>query len=167
MSIAINGKIKIDKALVIDSNGNQLGTLTIKDAQNLADTSGLDLVQVSEGKNNVCKIMNHSKHLYDEKKKLKNGNDGRIKLKEVQLSANIGLHDLQVKANNAMKMINKGHKVIVVLSLKGRENDKKQLFIGVLENFKNLCENIKVERDTLIEGKKITMIISKSKVEPV
>lgn len=163
MVVAINNNIKVKRSLVIGSDGTQLGDLLIKDALILAETEGLDLVQVSEGSKNVCKIMNHSKNLYDQKKKLKASNENRIKLKtkEIQLSANIGDHDLQVKVNHTLKHLSKGHKVMVVLNLKGRENANKNYFKTVLERFKEKCSDVTVEQDIKIEGKRISMILTK------
>ena len=69
----------------------------------------------------VVRLEDYSKYLYNLKKQLKQRNKNTTTLKEIQLSANISMHDLQIKVNKAKEFIANGDKVKVVLTLKGRE----------------------------------------------
>ena len=60
------------------------------------------------------------------KKQLKQRKKNTTTLKEIQLSANISVHDLNIKANKAKDFIENGDKVKVVLNLKGRELSRRE-----------------------------------------
>ena len=58
-------------------------------------------------------------------------------MKEIQLSVNISLHDLEIKAKKAKDFLKDGDKVKVVLTMKGREltrrEESKKSFYQFLE----------------------------------
>ena len=60
------------------------------------------------------------------KNQLKQRKKNTTTLKEIQLSANISVHDLNIKANKAKDFIENGDKVKVVLNLKGRELSRRE-----------------------------------------
>lgn len=64
--------------------------------------------------------------MYEQKKLLKQRNKSKTELKEVQLKANISMHDLEIKIEKAKEFIKKGDKVKVTLSLKGRELSRRE-----------------------------------------
>jgi translation initiation factor IF-3 len=83
-------------------------------------------------------------------------------LKEIQLSVNIASHDLQTKVNNAKKFIEDGSKVRVILSMKGRELNRRE------ENKRSILEFIVMMDDVAIpesaprdEGNKTVVILKK------
>ena len=54
----INEQIRDKEVRVIGAEGNQLGVMTAKEAQHLADEAGLDLVRVSpNAQPPVCRII--------------------------------------------------------------------------------------------------------------
>ena len=108
------------------------------DAIKLSKEKGLDLIEINPKTNPIIvKLEDYSKYLYDLKKQLKHNNKKTTTCKEIQLSANISLHDLQIKANKAKEFINDGDKVKVVLTLKGREllrrEESKKSFLQFIE----------------------------------
>ena len=108
------------------------------DAIKLSKEKGLDLIEINPKTNPIIvKLEDYSKYLYDLKKQLKHSNKKTTTCKEIQLSANISLHDLQIKANKAKEFINDGDKVKVVLTLKGREllrrEESKKSFLQFIE----------------------------------
>ena len=58
--------------MLIGSNGNKVGLVSISDALDLAKKEDLDLVQVSPDDSNplVCKLLDYGKHLFDKKKRI-------------------------------------------------------------------------------------------------
>ncbi|MEO1340268.1 MAG: translation initiation factor IF-3, partial [Cyanobacteria bacterium J06635_13] len=67
-----NERIRFPEIRVIDSEGEQLGIITPKEALARAQEQGLDLVLVSEtAKPPVCKIMDYGKYKYEQDKKQK------------------------------------------------------------------------------------------------
>lgn len=92
------------------------------EAVRLSQKMGLDLIEINQNSTPaIIKLEDYSKYLYELKKMLKKKNKTTTTLKEIQLSANISLHDLEIKLNKAKQFITDGDKVKVVLTLKGRE----------------------------------------------
>ena len=66
----INRQIRTPKVRVIGDDGEQLGILDIRDAIQMAEEKGLDLVEVSPAAwPPVCKFMDFGKFKYAQKKK--------------------------------------------------------------------------------------------------
>ena len=112
--------------------------VTWQEAIKLSKEKKLDLIEINPKTNPIIvKLEDYSKYLYDLKKQLKHNNKKTTTCKEIQLSANISLHDLQIKANKAKEFINDGDKVKVVLTLKGREllrrEESKKSFLQFIE----------------------------------
>lgn len=108
------------------------------EAIRLSQKMGLDLIEINNKTNPIIvKLEDYSKYLYELKKQLKQKNKKTTTLKEIQISANISMHDLQIKANKAKEFISDGDKVKVVLTLKGREllrrEDSKKTFYQFME----------------------------------
>lgn len=97
------------------------------EAVSIAKEKGLDLIEINSKTNPpIIKLEDYSKYLYDLKKQLKQRKKNTTTLKEIQLSANISNHDLNIKANKAKDFIENGDKVKVVLNLKGRELSRRE-----------------------------------------
>ena len=93
-----------------------------KEAVEISQKTGLDLIEInSKTEPIIVKLEDYSKYLYNLKKQLKQKNKNTNVLKEIQISANISMHDLEIKTNKAKEFIENGDKVKVVLNLKGRE----------------------------------------------
>ena len=89
-STLINDQIKFDTVLVIGAEGEQLGTMTSKEANKVADEANLDLVLVSpNAKIPVCKIMDYNKFKFEQAKKAKEAKKKQkeVVVKEIQLWA--------------------------------------------------------------------------------
>ena len=103
----------------------------------LSKKMGLDLIEInSKTTPIIVKLEDYSKYLYELKKAAKQRNKKTISLKEIQLTANISLHDLEIKVKKAKDFIEDGDKVKVVLTLKGREllrreESKKNFYIFI------------------------------------
>lgn len=108
------------------------------EAVKMSQKMRLDLIEVNSKTNPIIvKLEDYSKYLYNLKKQLKQKNKNTVSLKEIQITANISMHDLQIKVNKAKDFISNGDKVKVVLNLKGREltrrEDSKKTFYQFIE----------------------------------
>ncbi len=116
-----NEKIRFPEVRVIEGLAN--GVYKTSDAIRDANKIGLDLVLISETANPpVCKAVDFTKFLYQEKQKEKEQKDKQAKvvIKEIQLSPNIGEHDYETKKKHVIKFLSQGNKVKVSVFFKGR-----------------------------------------------
>lgn len=113
------------------------------DARNLAQERELDLVKIApNSKPPVCKIMNYGKYKFELAKKEKEARKKQkiITVKEIRLRPNIEDHDLNTKANNAIKFLKSGDKVKVAIRYRGRELGHKEIGYKVMERFMELLK---------------------------
>lgn len=109
---------------LINQLGEQVGIVTLQEAIVMAENVGLDLVEVVPGAAPpVCKIINFGKFRYDQTKREKESKKAQhqIKIKEVKVKPNIDTHDLETKLRHAKDFIEKGHKVKITCTFRGRE----------------------------------------------
>src|SRR5699024_12150563 len=98
---------------LIDSNGDQLGVKSRKDALEIAKTRNLDLVLVApNAKPPVCRIMDYGKYRYEQQKREKEARKKQrvINVKEVRFKPEIGEHDFKTKLKNTRRFLKKGDK---------------------------------------------------------
>lgn len=129
--------------MLIDVEGVSHGVQSLFSALQMAREAGLDLVEISPNNTPpVAKIMDFGRYKYEQEKKDKDNraNSKQFEDKEIRLSAKIGDHDLQVKANKAKELSGKGHKINVALRLRGRENIFADRAFDVIRRFANLAE---------------------------
>jgi translation initiation factor IF-3 len=106
--------------LVIGAKGEQLGVMSPDEAREIADESGLDLVEVApEARPPVCRVMDYGKYKYELSKKAKP--QKTAKLKTIKLRPKTDGHDLKTKLNQARKFLGEGDRVRFVMRLRGRE----------------------------------------------
>lgn len=120
----VNRQIRVPKVRVIDSEGKQVGIITIQEAQALADAAGLDLVEIAPtAKPPVCKIIDYGKYRYQVTKKEKESKKAQVqvKVKEIKVKPNTDDHDLETKVKHARDFIQKGNKVRLTCMFRGRE----------------------------------------------
>ena len=104
----VNGQIRDKEVRLIANNGEQLGIMSAREAQKLADEAGLDLVKISpKAKPPVCKIIDYGKYKYEQtrKEKLAKKKQKVIDIKEVRMSPKIHTNDLNTKINHARKFL--------------------------------------------------------------
>lgn len=158
--LSINEQIRDKEIRVISDSGEQLGVMPTKEAQALANSKNLDLVQISPNANPpVCKIMDYGKYKYEQSRKEKEArkNQKTITVKEVRLRPGIEENDLNTKANNAKKFLKKGDKVKVELRFRGRELGHKDIgkqvmlkFIDIVKEFGEPASAPKFEGNNMV-----------------
>ena len=158
-----NHRIKSLDVQVINSSGENLGTLPIKKAIEAAREEGLDLIEISPNANPpVCKIMDMGKFKYDAQKKanLAKKKQKIISLKEIKMRPVTETHDYEFKVKNAKKFIAKGDKVKFTIRFKGRELQHSHLGNELMNKIKEDMKDIgKVELNPKFDGKQMIMVI--------
>ena len=120
----INEQIRDREVRLIGPDGEQIGVVSSREAQKIADEAGLDLVKIApNAKPPVCKVIDYGKYRYDLARKEKDAKKKQktVELKEIRLSPNIDTNDLNTKMNAAKKFLAKGNKVKITLRFRGRE----------------------------------------------
>ena len=70
--LQINEQIRDKEIRLIGADGEQLGIVSAKEAQKLAEEAGLDLVKIAPtAKPPVCKIIDYGKYRYEQARKEK------------------------------------------------------------------------------------------------
>jgi translation initiation factor IF-3 len=131
-----NGKIRAREVRVLDETKQQLGVMALSDAIRLAQTKGLDLVEIAPNATPpVCRIVDYGKLLYEEAKSHKDVKNPGNKMKELQLSACIDPHDFSVKLHRAIEFLCDDMKVRVKLRFRGRQRAHKEVGFEVVNRF--------------------------------
>ena len=153
--------------MVIDHEGEKRGVLDIEEAISLAESVGLDLVEVSPNATPpVCKIIDYGKLKYQNQKK---ANDARkkqktISVKEIKIRPNIDTHDYEVKMRHVEKFINEGDKVKVTMRFRGREAAYQDLGMKLLRKISDqLIDIAKIEYYPKMEGRQMIMVLAPNK----
>ena len=165
--LMINEQIRDREVRVISESGEQLGIMSSKDALKLAKEAELDLVKIAPtAKPPVCKIIDYGKYRYELARKEKEAKKKQktIEIKEVRLSPNIDVNDLNTKVNSAKKFISKGNKVKVSLRFRGREMAHMQASRHILEDFAKELEDVAViDKPIKQEGRSLTMFLTEKR----
>jgi len=160
----LNNEIKAEEVRLISERGEQLGVVTTEVALNKARDVGLDLIEIApNAKPPVCKILDHGKLKYEEKKRqqLSKKKQHVIKIKEIRLRPQIDEHDLMTKLNQGKKFLSDGAKLKVTLMFRGREMSRVDLGKIVMERvLKELADVAEVEKDIPLEGRRMSMILN-------
>jgi len=133
----------------------------------LAEELELDLVEISpKAEPPVCKIIDYSKFLYQQKKKQKEMKAKTVKVvvKEIRFGPQTDEHDFNFKLRHAEKFLKEGAKVKAFVFFKGRSIlFKEQGEILLLKLATGLEDVGAVEQLPKLEGKRMTMFISPKK----
>ncbi|OGI91493.1 translation initiation factor IF-3 [Candidatus Nomurabacteria bacterium RIFCSPLOWO2_01_FULL_46_18] len=164
----INNQIRAKELRVIGSENENLGVLSIKEALELAETKGLDLIEISPNASPpVAKIMDFGKYQYEASKKLKKARAGAkpTETKSVQIKIGTGDHDLELKAQTASKWLKEGHRIKVELYLSGRAKYMDEKFLKTrLDRLLHLITEDYKMSDTYKRGPRgLTATIEKNK----
>ena len=163
----INEQIRDKEIRLIGENGEQLGIMSARDAMKMAKEAELDLVKIAPAaKPPVCKIIDYGKYRYEQARKEKEAKKKHktIEIKEVRLSPNIDVNDLNTKVGAARKFIEKGNKVKVTLRFRGREMAHMQSSRHILDDFAEQMKDVaSVDKPPKIEGRNMTMFLTEKR----
>jgi len=162
----INGRIRAPQVRLIDEEGGQLGIVTLREAQAIADERGLDLMEVAPNAvPPVCRIVDYGKFRYEQTKKDREArkNQKQAELKEVRLKPKTDDHDLEVKAKQARKFLLAGDKVKFTVRFRGREIFHPDIGREMLEQMaEELRDVATVEQRPLMEGRALSLMLAPS-----
>lgn len=134
----MNDKIKSRSVRLIGDDGTQHGIVAIENALTMARDAGLDLMLVSETSDPpVCKIVNFGQFKYQQQKKEKlsqKKSKGQV-IKELKLSPKISENDLNTRVNRGREFLEKGFKLKISVSFRGREIIHPELGRNVVDRF--------------------------------
>ena len=160
----INEEIRAREVRVIGSDGEQLGIMSGREAQQLAYEKHPDRVEIAPtAKPPVCRIMDYGKYRYEQQKREKESRKKQktFDIKEVKLRPGIEEHDFNVKFKNAVRFLEDGDKVKVTIMFRGRELSHPELGEVLLNKMAaQLKEMAVVERQPKLEGKNMIMIVA-------
>ncbi len=161
----LHGNYEVRVVYPADEQQHTSEVMSLNEAKNLANKLELDLIEINPNQNPpIMKIDSYDKWLYKEKKRLKENKQNKTELKEIQLSTNIGKHDLEIKANKAREFIADGDKVKVVLTMKNRELSRREESKRCLYEFILMVEDVATpESMPKDEGSKAIVILKKKK----
>lgn len=160
----INEQIRDKEVRLIDDAGEQLGIVSSRDAQKLADEKKLDLVKIAPtAKPPVCRIMDYGKYRFDQAKKEKEARKRQktVDVKELRLSPSIDTHDVQVKVKKAIEFLKNGDKVKISIRFRGREIGHSKTAVAILESFANdVAEYGNIDKPPKMEARSLVMFLA-------
>lgn len=143
----VNEKIRDPKLLVIDEDGSKIGQMNRLDAINYAKNKDLDLVLFvptnKAGGLPIAKILDYGKFTYNEKVKARQSKKKQtvIKVKEIKIRPQTGIHDLEWRAKNVIEWLEDGCQVKFKIRAAGRVGFKQELIDETYNKFINLLQN--------------------------
>ena len=160
----INNRITAPQVRLVGDNIEQPMVVSLREALRKADEMGLDLVEISpKADPPVCRIVDYSKFLYQQKKKAKEIKSKivRVVVKEIRFGPNTDDHDYNFKLKHATNFLKEGCKVKAYVFFRGRSIVfKEQGEILLLRFATDLEEVAKVEMMPKLDGKKMNMMLA-------
>ena len=152
---------------VIGPEGEQLGIMSSRQANSLAMSYNLDLYCVAPTANPpVCRICNYGKVRFEKQKqdKLRRKNQKTQELKQIQLTPQIGQHDLETKAHKARECLEEGDRVQVCVVFRGRQMSHQEIGEDVMKHFNETLQDVAiVDKAPYWEGKWYNEILAPAK----
>ncbi len=160
----INEQIRDNELRIIGADGAQLGVMSAREAQALADEAGLDLVKIAPtAVPPVCRIMDYGKYRFEQAKKEKEArkNQHVVDTKEVRLGLNTDVGDFNTKVNQATKFLQHGDKVKVSIRFRGREMGHPEMGLESMRRFAEACAEVaSIEKPAKLEGRNMLMFLA-------
>ena len=156
--------IRVKEVSLIGNDGEQLGVFLTQEALALAEEKNQDLVEVAPNSNPpVCRIMDYGKFRYQQSKRAHEAKKKQkiIHVKEVKFRPNTDQHDYDFKLKHALRFLEAGDKVKIVVFFRGREIVHRENGQKLLERVTETLEDIAlVEQEAKQEGKTLCMIFA-------
>ena len=165
--LMINEQIRDKEVRLVGENGEQLGIMSVKDAMKIARDANLDLVKIAPtAKPPVCKVIDYGKFRYEQARKDKEAKKKQktVEVKEIRLSPNIDVNDLNTKMNQTRKFLSSGNKVKVSVRFRGRELAHTASGKVILDQFAEKLSDIAViDKPAKLEGRSMVMFLSEKR----
>jgi len=162
--VRVNRQIRISPVRVIGADGVQLGIMSVDEALAVAESQGLDLVEVApNARPPVVRIMDYGKYKYEQARKAREARkkQHQIQIKEVKFRPGIDEHDFEFKIRHARRFLEEGNKVKATMMFRGRQVAHPEIGRDVLVRVAKALEDVgRVESEPLLEGRNMTMILA-------
>jgi translation initiation factor IF-3 len=152
---------------LIDPDGENVGVVSIQEAQRIARDAGLDLVEVApNAEPPVCRVMDYGKFLYEKTKKEREARKAqtKVEVKEIRLRPKTNEHHRNFKVRDARRWLEEGKKVKVRIRFRGREITYPEI---ALKDLRDIAEDLSdvgvVEQAPSMEGRSMLMVIAPAK----
>jgi translation initiation factor IF-3 len=167
--VIMNEDITVKEVRCIGDDGTQYGVISTRDAMNVADDLGLDLVLIApDATPAVAKVMDYGKYKYQQEKKKKEAKKKQkvIVIKEIKLSVKIADNDINYKVKHSREFLEAGNHVKFRVFLKGREMAHPEAGVEVLNRVWPMVEDIGVkDKEPKLEGRYVNMLVLPKKDE--
>ena len=164
----VNEQIHVREVRVVGDD-IESAVMSTREAIQLAEEKGLDLVEMSPNAvPPVCRIIDYSKFLYQQKKRQKEmkAKQVKIEVKEIRFGPQTDDHDYNFKLKYAKEFLSEGNKVKAYVFFKGRSILFKEQGEVLLLRFANDLEDYgKVEQMPVLEGKRMTIFLAPKKAK--
>jgi translation initiation factor IF-3 len=149
---------------LIGVEGEQLGISTVRQALQMAEEAGVDLVEIAPmAQPPVCRLMDFGKFKYQEAKRAAEAKKKQkvVEVKEVKFRPGTDENDFQIKLRNVIKFLQDGDKAKITLRFRGREMAHQEIGMRVLERIKvDLEQHAVVEQFPKMEGRQLIMVLA-------
>ncbi len=161
----VNEQIHVREVRIVGEDGSTV--IPTRQALDMARQQGVDLVEISpNAQPPVCRIIDYSKFLYQQKKKAKElkAKQVKVEVKEIRFGPQTDDHDYNFKLKHAKEFLEDGNKVRAYVFFRGRSILFKEQGEVLLLRFANDLEEYgKVEQMPRLEGKKMFLFIAPKK----
>ena len=161
----VNEQIRAREVRIVNDGGSTV--MPTKQALDMAREEGVDLVEISpNAQPPVCRIIDYSKFLYQQKKRAKELKAKQVKqeVKEIRFGPQTDEHDYNFKLKHAKEFLEEGNKVRAYVFFRGRSILFKEQGEVLLLRFANDLEEYgKVDQLPSLEGKKMFLYMSPKK----
>ncbi len=162
----VNEQIRVREVRIVGDDIESI-VLPTAAALQMAEEKGVDLVEISPNAvPPVCRLIDYSKFLYQQKKKAKDmkAKQVKVEVKEIRFGPQTAEADYNFKLKHAIEFLNEGNKVKAYVFFKGRAIVfKEQGEVLLLRLANDLEEIAKVESMPVLEGKRMIIILSPKK----
>ncbi len=152
---------------MIGPNGEAIGVTGFERALHIAYEHDLDLVLIApQAEPPVCRVMDYGKFRFERDKREKEAKKKQqtVETKEIQLSCRIDTNDFNTKLNHAIRFLQSGNKVRVVVKFKGRQMSHTEIGAELLTKFADACKDYgSVDKPPKMEGRSLAMIVAPTK----
>lgn len=162
-----NERIPFKEVMVINSDGEQLGVMSKRDALEVAYKQNLDLLCVApKARPAVCKVVDYGKYHFEQQKKAKEAKKKQhvVEIKALRLSPVVDTHDFETKLRHAQKWIEQGMKVKIDMRFRGRMMTRQDVGKEIMDEFvEKMSEIAIVEKKPKLEGNTMSTTLAPKK----
>lgn len=162
--LRVNQEIRAREIRLVGDKGEQLGIMPLIQAQEVAKSHNLDLVEVAPtAVPPVCRLLDYGRYKYEQSKRDREARKSQkiVLLREVRLRPKIGSHDFDAKSRLARKLLGEGDKVKVTVMFRGREITHPEIAWKLLQKMTDSLKDVAaVEGKPVMEGRRMNVVLA-------